>query len=352
MITAAPTLLTGATGFVGSAVARVLTARGHALRLLVRPNSDRRNIAGLDAEIAVGDLTDPASLARAAAGCRYVVHVAADYRIWVPDPAAMLRANVDGTEAMLRAAVAAGAERIVYCSSVAALGLTADATPADETTAVDPHAIVSTYKRSKYQAEQAARAASRQGAPVVIVNPAAPVGPRDIKPTPTGRMILDAAAGRTPAYVDTGLNVVHVNDVAEGHMLALERGRIGEGYILGGENLTLRALLTLVAEAAGRAPPRVRLPIAAVWPAALAMEVGARLFGIEPRVTRDYLRMARKKMFYSSAKAAAELGYAPRPVQAAIADALAWFRAAGVLAPSRPGSTPASRPRSDPRPPP
>ncbi len=317
-------------------MARALAARGHALRLLVRPSSDRRNIAGLAAELVVGDLTDPASLARAAAGCRYVVHVAADYRIWVPDPAAMLRANVDGTVAMLRAAAAAGAERIVYCSSVAALGLTTDGTPADEATPVDPRTIVSTYKQSKYQAEQAARDLARQGLPVVIVNPAAPVGPRDIKPTPTGRMILDAAAGRTPAYVDTGLNVVHVDDVAEGHALALERGRIGESYILGGENLTLRALLAQVAEAAGRAPPRLRVPIAAVWPAALAMEVGARLFGIEPRVTRDYLRMARKKMFYSSAKAAAELGYAPRPVRIAIADSLAWFRAAGMLAGSAP----------------
>lgn len=332
MATDAPTLLTGATGFVGAAVARALAARGHRLRLLVRPASDRRNIAGLPAEPVVGDLTDPASLARAAAGCRYVLHVAADYRIWVPEPAAMLRANVDGTVAMLRAAGAAGAERIVYCSSVAALGLTADGTPADETTPVDPHAIVSTYKRSKYLAEQAARDLARQGVPVVIVNPAAPVGPRDIRPTPTGRMILDAAAGRTPAYVDTGLNVVHVADVAEGHVLALERGRVGESYILGGENLTLRALLTLVAQEAGRAPPRVRLPIGAVWPAALAMEAGARLFGIEPRVTRDYLRMARKRMFFASDKARAELGYAPRPVREAIADAIAWFRAEGLLA--------------------
>ena len=326
-----PTLLTGATGFVGAAVARALLDRGHRLRLLVRPTSDRANIAGLPAEVVVGDLTDPASLAAAAAGCRFVLHVAADYRIWVPAPAAMLAANVAGTVAMLRAAAAAGAERIVYCSSVAALGLTTDATPADETTPVDPATIVSAYKRSKYLAEQAARDLARQGLPVVIVNPAAPVGPRDIKPTPTGRMILDAAAGRTPAYVNTGLNVVHVADVAAGHVAALERGRVGESYILGGENLSLRALLTLVAEEAGRAPPRLCLPIGAVWPAALAMEAGARLFGIEPRVTRDYLRMARKRMFYSSAKAAAELGYTARPVRTAVADAIAWFRAEGRL---------------------
>jgi dihydroflavonol-4-reductase len=325
------TLLTGATGFVGSAVARVLIARGHRLRVLVRPTSDRRNLAGLDVQPVLGDLTDAASLASAAASSRYVIHVAADYRIWVPDPDAMRRANVEGTVAMLRAAQEAGAERIVYCSSVAALGLTSDGSPADETTRVDPAALVSTYKRSKYEAEQAALELARQGAPVVIVNPAAPVGPRDIKPTPTGRMILDAAAGRTPAYVDTGLNVVHVDDVAEGHVLALERGRLGERYILGGENLTLRALLTLIAEVVGGRPPAIRLPLPALWPVALAMEAVGRVSRFEPRVTRDTLRMARKKMFFSSAKAMRELGYAPRPARRAIEDAVAWLRAEGRL---------------------
>jgi dihydroflavonol-4-reductase len=329
--TNAPTLLTGATGFVGSAVARALVARGHRLRVLVRPTSDRRNLAGLDVEPVVGDLTDPASLARAAEGCRYVVHVAADYRIWVPDRDVMRRANIDGTVAMLRAAETAGAERIVYCSSVAALGLTADGTPADETTPVDPAALVSTYKRSKYEAEQAALELARQGAPVVIVNPAAPVGPRDIKPTPTGRMIQDAAAGRTPAYVDTGLNIVHVDDVADGHMLALERGRVGERYILGGENLTLRDLLTLIAQVVGHRPPAIRLPLPALWPVALAMEAVGRVSRFEPRVTRDTLRMARKKMFFSSAKAMGELGYAPRPAARAVEDAVAWLRAEGRL---------------------
>lgn len=330
-MTTEPTLLTGATGFVGSAVARALASRGHRLRVLVRPNSDRRNLADLDVEAVVGDLTDPGSLDAAAAGCRFVVHVAADYRIWVPDPRPMLRANIDGTVAMLRAAAAAGAERIVYCSSVAALGLNANGRPADEATPVDQHALISTYKRSKYEAEQAAIELARQGVPVVIVNPAAPVGPRDIRPTPTGRMILDAAAGRTPAYVDTGLNVVHVDDVGIGHVLALERGMQGERYILGGENLTLRELLTLVAETTGRHPPRVRLPIAAVWPAAVAMEALARVSGLEPRVTRDYLRMARKKMFFSSTRAMRELGYAPRPARQAVADAVAWFRRVGML---------------------
>jgi len=329
--TGRPTLLTGATGFVGSAVARALIDRGHRLRVLVRPTSDRRNLAGLDVEPAVGDLTDPASLARAADGCRYVVHVAADYRIWVPDPDAMRRANIDGTVAMLRAAQAAGAERIVYCSSVAALGLTADGTPADETTPVDPAALISTYKRSKYEAEQAALELARQGAPVVIVNPAAPVGPRDIKPTPTGRIIVDAAAGRTPAYVDTGLNVVHVDDVAEGHVLALERGRLGERYILGGENLTLQQLLTLIAEVVGGRPPAIRLPLPALWPVALAMEALGRISRFEPRLTCDTLRMARKKMFFSSAKAMRELGYAPRPARQAVEDAVAWLRTEGRL---------------------
>ena len=327
-----PTLVTGATGFVGSAVARALAARGRQLRLLVRPTSDRRNMVGLDnAETVVGDLTDAASLARAAEGCRAVFHVAADYRIWVPDPDAMLRANVDGTVAMLRVAQAAGVGRIVHCSSVAALGLTKDGTPADETTPVDPAAIVGVYKRSKHMAEQAALDLARQGAPVVIVNPAAPVGPRDIRPTPTGRMIRDAAAGRMPAYLDTGLNVVHVDDVAEGHVLAEERGRIGERYILGGENLALRELLALVASVAGRRPPTIRRTHEMVWPIAAAMEAAARIVPFEPPVTRDHLRMARKKMFFSSAKAINELGYHPRPAIEAVRDAVAWFRANGML---------------------
>jgi len=326
----APTLITGSTGFVGSAVARTLAARGHKLRLLVRPTSDRRNIAGLDAELVLGDLTNPTSLVEAAAGCRYVFHVAADYRLWVPNPSGMLRANVDGTVSMLRAAQDSGAERIVYCSSVAALGFSKDGSPATEDTPVDPSAIITTYKRSKYEAEQAALALGRQGAPVVIVNPAAPVGPRDIKPTPTGRMVLDAANGMTPAYVDTGLNVVHVDDVAEGHALALERGRIGEKYILGGENLTLKELLTLIAEITNRRPPSIRLPVEVVWPVAGVMEFLAR-FGVEPRVTRDHLKMAKKKMFYSSAKAMKELGYTPRPARQAVVDAITWFRRAGML---------------------
>jgi dihydroflavonol-4-reductase len=327
-----PTLVTGATGFVGSAVARTLLARGHDLRLLVRPIGDRRNVDSLTAELVEGDLTDPASLERAAAGCRYVVHVAADYRIWVRNPDEMLRANVDGALAMVRAAARAGAERIVHCSSVAALGQIGDGTPADEDTPTNEADFVGIYKKSKYLAERAVlEAAARESWPVVVVNPAAPVGPRDIKPTPTGKMIRDAAAGVVPAYIDTGLNIVHVDDVAEGHALALERGRVGERYVLGGENMPLRDILGLVAGIAGRKAPRIRLPEAAVWPLAYLMEKTANVTGIAPVVTRDHLKMARKKMYYSSAKAARELGYNPRPVRLAVEDAIQWFRDNGML---------------------
>ena len=326
------TLVTGATGFVGSAVARVLAARGHELRLLTRQSSDRRNLAELQAEVVTGDLTDAASLKRAAAGCRYVVHVAADYRVWVPDPDAMLRANVDGALAMVRAAADAGAERIVHCSSVAALGQIGDGTPADEMTPTNEADFVGIYKRSKYLAERAVLdLAARDSLPVVVVNPAAPVGPRDIKPTPTGKMILDAAAGRMPAYIDTGLNIVHVDDVAEGHALALEKGRIGQRYVLGGENMALKDILGLVADVVHRRPPFIRLPEAVVWPAAFVMEKLAGVTGIAPMMTRDHLKMARKKMYFSSAKARAELGYNARPVRQAIEDAVAWFRSNGML---------------------
>jgi dihydroflavonol-4-reductase len=326
------TLVTGATGFVGSAVARALAARGHSLRLLTRAASDRRNIAGLDAEVVTGDLTDPDSLRRAAVGCRYVVHVAADYRFWVPDSDAMLRANVDGALAMVRAAAGAGAERIVHCSSVAALGQIGDGTPADEATPANEADFVGIYKRSKYLAEKAVLdLARRESWPVVVVNPAAPVGPRDIKPTPTGKMILDAAAGRVPAYIDTGLNIVHVDDVAEGHALALEKGRVGERYVLGGQDMLLKDILGLVADVVHRRPPSIRLPEAVVWPVAFVMEKLAGITGIAPLMTRDHLKMARKKMFYASAKATAELGYRPRPVRLAVEDAVAWFRSNGML---------------------
>jgi len=328
--------VTGATGFVGSAVAYALEARGAAVRVLARRGSDRRNLAGLRAEIVEGDLTDPASLSRAVAGCRYLFHVAADYRLWVPDPAAMLAANVGGTQALMLAAQAAGVERIVYCSSVAALGLTKNGAAADEATPVTEAAIIGPYKRSKYLAEQAVLALVHdRGLPAVIVNPSTPVGPRDIKPTPTGRMIRDAASGRMPAYLDTGLNIVHVDDVAQGHLLAMERGRVGEKYILGGEDFHLATLLALVEDAAGRRGPRLKLHEGLLWPIALLNEAVAHVAKIEPKVTRDHLRMARKKMFFSSAKARAELGYAPRPAREAVVDAIAWFRANGMVRPAK-----------------
>ena len=326
-----PTLITGATGFVGSAVARAFAARGHRLRLLVRRGSDRRNVDGLDAELVEGDLRDPPSLTRAVQGCRYLVHVAADYRLWVPDPGPMMQANVEGSAALLRAARDAGVQRIVYCSSVAALGLLGDGTPGTEDTPVNPAKVIGVYKQSKYQAEQAVlRLIRDEAVPAVIVNPSAPVGPRDLKPTPTGKMVADAASGRMPAFVDTGLNVVHVDDVAEGHALALERGTIGERYILGGEDLSMAALLAMIAEEAGRSPPRIRLPIGPLMPVALANEWIARLTGIEPVMTREMLAMARKKMFFSHAKAGAALGYTPRPAREAVRDAVAWFRANGM----------------------
>ena len=330
---AQPVLVTGATGFVGSAVARVLSDAGYTLRLLVRRGSDRRNIAGLaDAELVEADLADPASLVPALAGCRTVFHVAADYRLWVPDPAAMRRANVDGTVALLRLAREAGVERAVYCSSVAALGVHTDGRVADENTPVDPALIIGAYKRSKHEAEQAVLALARDMRfPVVVVNPSTPVGPRDVKPTPTGVMIRDAASGRMPAYVESGLNIVHVDDVARGHLLALERGTPGERYILGGEDMTLGDLFRLTADLAGVRPPLLKLPRQSLYPVALVAEALARQFGTTPRLTRETLAMSRKKMFFSSAKARAELGYAPRPARDAVRDAIAWFRAEGMV---------------------
>lgn len=325
------TLVTGATGFVGAAVARALAARGHRLRLLVRAGSERSNLSGIPAELVTGDLAEPAGFGAAVAGCRYVFHVAADYRLWVPDVAAMRRVNVDGSVALLRAAAAAGVERCVYTSSVAALGLTKNGDPGDETTPVDETMLIGAYKRSKYDAEQAVRALAAAGQDIVIVNPSTPVGPGDVKPTPTGKMVLDAARGRMPAYVNTGLNVVHVDDVADGHVAALAHGRRGEAYILGSENLMLRDLLSMIAVQSRRRPPVVRLPVAPLMPLAWAMERVAALTGKTPLMTPDVLRMARKKMFFSSAKAVFELGYAPRPARVAVADALDWFATRGML---------------------
>ena len=326
-------LVTGATGFVGSAVARALLERGEAVRVLARPESDRRNIEGLAVEVAEGDLRDKASLERACHGCQALFHVAADYRLWVPEPDEIYAANVDGTRALMEAAGAAGVTRIVYTSSVATLGLNRDASPADETTPVSLADMIGHYKRSKFLAEaEVRRLVAEAGLPAVIVNPSMPVGPRDIKPTPTGRMIVEAARGRMPAFVDTGLNVVHVADVAAGHLAAFKRGRIGERYILGGENLALGEILAAIARRCGRRAPRLRLPHGLVLPLAYAAEAWARLRRSgEPFVTLDALRMARKRMYFTSAKAEAELGYRARPAEAALADAVDWFREAGYL---------------------
>ncbi|WP_395682310.1 hopanoid-associated sugar epimerase [Inquilinus sp.] len=325
-------LVTGATGFVGSAVARALLAEGHRVKALVRPNSDRRNLAGLDVEPVTGDLDDPASLAPALQGCTALFHVAADYRLWVPDPKAMLRTNVAGTAAILRTAAAAGVARAVYTSSVATLGHHADGRPADEATAATEAQMIGPYKRSKFLAEDGARqAAAETGLPVVIVNPSTPIGPRDVKPTPTGRIIVEAATGRIPAFVDTGLNLVHVDDVAQGHLAAFARGVPGERYILGGEDFALSEILAEIATLVGRKAPKIRLPLGPIWAVAVVAETVSRFTGKEPMVTRDALRMARKTMYFSSDKARAALDYQPRPARQALADALGWFRENGYL---------------------
>ncbi|MFO1087365.1 MAG: NAD-dependent epimerase/dehydratase family protein [Reyranellaceae bacterium] len=327
------TLVTGGSGFLGSAVVRALIGRGVRVRALVRAASPRANLVGLDCEVVVGDLTDRRSLEAALKGVRYLFHVAADYRLWARDPSEIIRANVEGTLNLKREALAAGVERIVYTSSVAALRVAGATAPVDETAALAAHEAIGAYKRSKTMAERAVEEMiARDGLPAVIVSPTTPIGPRDIRPTPTGRILLDAARGRIPAFVDTGLNFVHVDDVAAGHLLAFERGRIGERYILGGENLTLQQLLATVASLVGRRAPRLRLPRVPLMPLALAAEAVARVTGKEPLLTLDGLRMSKHRMFFTSAKAERELGYRSRPYQEGVADALAWFRTAGYLA--------------------
>ena len=328
------TLVTGATGFVGSAVARALAARGHALRLLTRPTSDRRNLAGLDAEVVTGDLTDPASLARAAAGCRYVVHVAADYRIL----GARSRPPCCGPTSTAPSRCSAPPRRPAPNASCIAVPSRRSARSATAPRPTRPRPtneadFVGIYKRSKYLAENAVLdLARREGLPVVVVNPAAPVGPRDIKPTPTGKMILDAAAGRVPAYIDTGLNIVHVDDVAEGHVLALEKGRVGERYVLGGENMLLKDILGLVADVVHRRPPLIRLPEAVVWPAAFVMEklAGAHRHRADddPRPPEDGPQ--EDVLLLGQGDGGARLP-PPRRCAWRCEDAVAWFRANGML---------------------
>jgi dihydroflavonol-4-reductase len=324
-------LVTGATGFVGAAVARALLTAGWQVRALARSQSNRANLENLPLEVAVGDLTIAASLDAAVAGCDALFHVAADYRLGAPDPSQLYQTNVEGTRNLLIAAQRAGVARIVYTSSVATMGIPTDGSPGNEQTPATLEAMIGHYKRSKFLAEQAVLEAARGGAPIVIVNPSTPVGPGDVKPTPTGRLVLDAAAGRMPAYVDTGLNIVHVDDVAAGHLAALNRGRIGERYILGGDDMTLEQILVHIAHTVGRKPPSVRLPYAAILPFAYAAEAVAKITGRSGRLTLESVRMSRKRMFFSSTKAVRELGYEWRPAERALDDAVVWFRGRGLL---------------------
>jgi len=325
-------LVTGASGFVGSAVARIARERGFDVRVVIRKTSSRQNLEGLDAEVVIGDMRDETSMRAAMKGVRYLLHVAADYRIWARDPGEIERANLEGTEATMRAALAEGVERIVYTSSVATLKVSPAGDIVDETKPAQAHQTIGAYKRSKVLAERAVeRMVANDGLPAVIVNPSTPIGPRDVKPTPTGRIIVEAATGKIPAFVDTGLNLVHVDDVANGHLLALERGVIGERYILGGENLSLQQMLADIAGLAGRKPPTIKLPRGPLYPLAIGAELFAKFSGKEPFVTVDGLRMSKNKMYFTSAKAERELGYKARPYGEGLSHALDWFRANGYL---------------------
>jgi dihydroflavonol-4-reductase len=333
-------LVTGGTGFVGSHVVRRLLAEGIAVRVLARPQSSFRNLEGLPVEVVHGDLRQPASLPPAVRGCRWVYHVAADYRLWCRDPGEMYRANVEGTAALLSAAQAAGdAERVVYTSTVGALGLPRDGQPGNEATPVTLDDMVGHYKRSKFLAEQEALRFAREGLPITLVNPSTPVGPGDAKPTPTGQMIVDFMNGRMPAYVETGLNLIAVEDVAAGHLLAATRGRVGEKYILGHRDLTLREILEMLAQIVGRPAPRARMPYAAALALAYADQL---LEGIllrrEPRIPLEGVRMAAKKMYFDATKAVRELGLPQTPVEDALARAARWFADHGYARPY--GGTP------------
>ncbi len=333
-------LVTGATGFLGSHVARVLVEQGAQLRLLVRPTSDLRNLDDLkNADRVVGDLREPASISKALSGCDVVFHVAADYRLWVRDPSEMYRSNVEGTRSLLEAARKQGARRVVYTSSVATMGFTAsnlassnNGNVADEQSPVGIADMIGHYKRSKFMAEQVAVEAARSGVDVVIVNPTTPVGERDIKPTPTGRIVLDFLKRKFPAYVETGLNLVDATECARGHIQALEKGRSGERYILGGENLTLKQILDRLAAITGLKSPTLKLPYAFAFAAGVVDEmVTGRLLGREPRATIDAVRMGRKMMFVSSAKAERELGWRTVPVEGALRRSVDWFRGNGYV---------------------
>lgn len=323
-------LVTGANGFVGSAVARCLLNAGHEVRCLVRPGSDRRNLHTLPVELSEGDLRSAPSLKRAVTGCDSLFHVAADYRLWVPNPETMYETNVKGTQALILAAAEAGVKRMIYTSSVATLGINQDGIPANEDTPSSLLSMTGHYKRSKFMAEQVVQQLTDEHKlPLVIVNPSTPIGPRDIKPTPTGRIVVDTLCDRMPAYVNTGLNIAHADDVAHGHLLAHAHGKPGQRYILGGENMTLLEILQMIDQIRGKQTKRLSLSVKLIIPAAWLMEKMAVVTQMEPRATMDSLRMARKKMFYSSDKAVRELGYRYRPAAEALEDAMTWFQANG-----------------------
>ncbi len=320
--------VTGATGFLGSHVAHVLSANGADLRLLVRPSSDLRNIERLNAERVIGDLRDAASLEKGMSGCEAVFHVAADYRLWVRDPQEMYRSNVEGTRAILQAAKKNGVRRVVYTSSVATMGFTGNGHLADENSPVSLQEMIGPYKRSKFMAEEVAIQAGREGMNVVVVNPTTPIGEQDVKPTPTGRIVLDFLKKKFPAYVDTGLNLVDATECARGHVAAFEKARPGERYILGGENLTLKQILDKLGEITGLPSPRVKVPYFMALATGVVDEVvTGRIMGREPRATIDAVKMGKKKMFVSSAKAEQELGWKMVPVDGALRRAADWFRA-------------------------
>jgi dihydroflavonol-4-reductase len=325
-------LVTGAAGFIGSAAVRALLAKGASVRVFVRPTSDSGNLDDLPVERLFGDLRDRRSVDRAVKDCEAVFHVAADYRLWVPQPKEMFANNVDGTRNVMLAAGEAGVPRIVYTSSVATLGLPQDVAAADEDTPATLADMIGPYKQSKFAAEAVVRAmVADKGLPAVIVHPSTPIGPWDRRPTPTGQIIVEAASGHMPAYVDTGLNMVHVDDVAEGHLLALEQSKPGERFILGGDNLTLKEILVQIGDVTGRPAPRIQVPHKVVMPIAAMAEMWGRISHREPFVTLDGVRLARKKMFFSSERAKRRLGYRPRPASEAIVDAIDWFDRHGYL---------------------
>ena len=320
-------LVTGANGFVGSAVARCLLEAGHEVRCLVRAGSDQSNLKGLPVEISEGDLRDVSSLKRAVSNCENLFHVAADYRLWVPDPETMYDINVKGTQELILAAYEADVSRIIYTSSVATLGINSDASPANESTPSSLNNMTGHYKRSKFLAEQVVQhLTNKHQLPLVIVNPSTPVGPRDIKPTPTGQIVLDTLCGRMPAYMSTGLNVAHVDDIARGHLLAYMHGKTGERYILGGENLHLIQILQAIDEIIGKKIKRMNISMGMMLPVAWIMEKVAIATNTQPRASVDSIRMAEKKMFFSSEKAIRDLGYQYRPSSEAIKDAVTWFQ--------------------------